>query len=394
LRERLLACLAEPARPGERTIGHRGAPLRYPEHTRESYLAAARLGATTVECDVTFTRDGALVCRHDACDLHRSTDILRTPLAARCSEPFQPALFEGGERVQPAGARCCTTDLTRDEFLSLRGRHDMVDEDARTVDDYLAGRPERSACRSTGTLLTHRQSIELLRSLGVGMAPELKAPAVSMPFDGLVLTDFADRLVAEYREASVPPERVRLQTFDPDVARHWIVSAPDFADRVVWLDGRYSVAAFDHRDLSRRAPEFRFFRGLGLRTIAPPMWMLVEAGEGEIEASAYARAAQAAGLELMTWTLERSGSLADGGGWYYQTLNGLNPLPGSDGPGLIGSESDQLRLTAFLFEEIGVTGIFTDWAATTALVDRCLANRPPPGQGGASAAAVPGPATD
>ena len=39
------------------SIGHRGAPLHYPEHTRESYEAAARQGAGIVECDVTFTQD-------------------------------------------------------------------------------------------------------------------------------------------------------------------------------------------------------------------------------------------------------------------------------------------------------------------------------------------------
>ena len=43
------------------------------------------------ECDVTFTKDGQLVCRHDQCDLHTKTDILATPLAAKCTQGFVPA---------------------------------------------------------------------------------------------------------------------------------------------------------------------------------------------------------------------------------------------------------------------------------------------------------------
>jgi len=46
------------------SIGHRGAALQFPEHTRESYVAAARMGAGILECDVTFTKDRELVCRH------------------------------------------------------------------------------------------------------------------------------------------------------------------------------------------------------------------------------------------------------------------------------------------------------------------------------------------
>lgn len=34
------------------SIGHRGACLQYPEHTKESYEAAAKQGAGIIECDV------------------------------------------------------------------------------------------------------------------------------------------------------------------------------------------------------------------------------------------------------------------------------------------------------------------------------------------------------
>lgn len=46
----------------------------------------------------------------------------------------------------------------------------------------------------------------------------------------------------------------------------------------------------------------------GMRIIAPPMWALVELNpHGEVVASEYAKLAKAAGLEIIAWTLERSG---------------------------------------------------------------------------------------
>ena len=57
------------------------------------------MGAGVVECDVTFTKDRQLVCRHSQCDLHTTTDILAVPeLAAKCSEPFTPADAAAGAR--------------------------------------------------------------------------------------------------------------------------------------------------------------------------------------------------------------------------------------------------------------------------------------------------------
>ena len=60
LKKTLQACNEGPFTRSTFSIGHRGAPLRYPEHTRESYLAAARQGAGALECDAVMTRDGTL----------------------------------------------------------------------------------------------------------------------------------------------------------------------------------------------------------------------------------------------------------------------------------------------------------------------------------------------
>ncbi|HEY7223366.1 MAG TPA: glycerophosphodiester phosphodiesterase family protein [Micromonosporaceae bacterium] len=47
-------------------FAHRGGAAALPEHTREAYRRAIEQGADGLECDVRLTRDGHLVCIHDA----------------------------------------------------------------------------------------------------------------------------------------------------------------------------------------------------------------------------------------------------------------------------------------------------------------------------------------
>jgi len=49
------------------------------ETSVQSYAAAARMGAGILECDMTFTKDKELVCRHSQCDLHTTTTFWRPP---------------------------------------------------------------------------------------------------------------------------------------------------------------------------------------------------------------------------------------------------------------------------------------------------------------------------
>src|ERR687896_419116 len=137
LKKRLLQCQNGPFRRSDFSIGHRGATLQFPEHTKESYEAAARMGAGIVECDVTFTKDKQLVCRHSQCDLHTTTNILTVPeLAAKCTQAFSPADSATGKK---ASAKCCTSDITLAEFRTLTAKMDGFNPDAKTPGEYQNG---------------------------------------------------------------------------------------------------------------------------------------------------------------------------------------------------------------------------------------------------------------
>lgn len=347
--------------PRDFSIGHRGAALQFPEHTVESYTAAARMGAGIVECDVTFTKDKELVCRHAQNDLHTTTNILVTPLAAKCTQPFVPAVLDAnGKVLTPAKAECRTSDITLAEFRTLRGKMDAFDPSARTPEQYLGGtalwRTDLYAGPTSGTLMTHAESIELFKKLGVKMTPELKSASVAMPFDGFTQQAYAQKMIDEYKRAGVNPRNVFPQSFNIDDVLYWVNHEAAFGKQAVYLDDANTVAELpDYNTLVR-------YKTQGINIWAPPIFALLAADNGKIVASQAAKDARAAGLGLITWSLERSGVLADGGnGFYYQTFDSA-----------VKTEGDMMTALHVLAKDVGVMGVFSDWPATTTFYANCM----------------------
>ena len=137
------------------------------------------------------------------------------------------------------------------------------------------------------------------------------------------------------------------------------------ANKADWLDGRWShldreKGEYDAGSTAIKPETMQEIADQGVEIIAPPMWMLVTAEGGKIVPSPYTEQARAAGLDIITWTLERSGPLGEGGGWYYQSITDL-----TDGDG------DMLALLDVLAKEVGVLGVFSDWPATTTFYANC-----------------------
>jgi glycerophosphoryl diester phosphodiesterase len=71
--------------------------------------------------------------------------------------------------------------------------------------------------------------------------------------------------------------------------------------------------------------------------------------------------AKVAGLEIITWTIERSGPLKNGGGWYYQSISDLTTNDGV-----------MYECIDALAQDVGVVGIFSDWPATVTYYANCM----------------------
>ena len=96
------------------------------------------MGAGVIECDIPFTKDKALVCRHAQNDLHTTTNILATPLAKKCAKGFTPHDLVANT---PASAECRTSDITLAEFKTLRGKMDAANTKIKTVVIYMQALP-------------------------------------------------------------------------------------------------------------------------------------------------------------------------------------------------------------------------------------------------------------
>lgn len=359
LKDKLLSCAAQEPSRSTFSIGHRGAPLMFPEHTVESNIAAAQMGAGILECDVTFTKDHELICRHAQNDLHTTTNILTTDLATTCISPFAPA-----DGDTPASAECRSSDITLAQFRTLQPKMDSFDKTALTA---AASQGGTASWRSTqysddATAMTHAESIDLFKSLGAKFTPELKSPSVEMPHDGFTMDDYAQKLIDEYKAAGIPAADVWAQSFDLEVVKYWIEHEPEFGKQAVYLDGRYNgETPLDPMDPASFSPSMQELADMGVNYIAPPMWFLVTEENGQIVPSTYAKQAKAAGLKLITWTLERSGPLSDGGGWYFQSVKPV-----------VQNASSYYQLLDVLAQDVEIEGIFSDWPATVTYYANCM----------------------
>lgn len=360
LKDRLSSCKNQLPSRSYFSIAHRGAPLFFPEHTAESFTAANLMGAGIFECDVTFTKDKKLVCRHAQNDLHSTTNILKTNLSKKCSRPFIPA-SENSDAV----ADCRTTDLTLEEFQTLKGKMDSFSPKAKTIDEYMDSTPSWRSdlyVNNGGTVLTHRQSIELIKSFGGKFIPELKRSIFPLPFDGFGHHDFAQALINEYKDLGVPPRDVFPQSFYlPDIL-YWIEHEPEFGKQAILLDdgsAKFGVDPQHPDDLNHRMHQL--YRA-GVRYIGSPIWILLTLNDdNEIIPSNYARAAKENNLKIIAWSLERDGPLISGGGWYHQSIKKV-----------LHDDSQVYLVLDVLAQKVGVSGVFSDWPATVTYYANCL----------------------
>jgi len=172
-------------------VAHRGASAYAPEHTAAAYTLAIEMGADFVEQDLAVTKDGMLICLHDA-SLERTTNV---------------------EEVFP----------DRSVSISLEGKTRR----AWVANDFTLAEIKRLDAGSwfdkkfaAEKILTFDEAVAIVRGKA-GMFPELKTPEIyegrNVDFEKLV-ADALDKHGLRGPKAD-PKTPIILQTFGQSSAR-------------------------------------------------------------------------------------------------------------------------------------------------------------------------------
>jgi glycerophosphoryl diester phosphodiesterase len=377
LKRKLQSCEDKPVRRTNFSIAHRGAPLQFPEHTKEAYAAGARMGAGIVECDVTFTSDGALVCRHAQNDLHTTTNILLSQYANRCIKPFAPATLDASGKVTKAAtAECRTSELTLDEFKSLNGKMDAANAAAVTAQQFQGGTAawRTDLYTGRGTLMTFAESIALNKKLGMKHTPELKAgdaKSIAAVFGSQ--ERYAQALIDELQANGVRPKDAWPQSFNPNDVLYWARNTSYGHQAVFLVDYNTTtdnINLFDTtgKQLLTRDEQNAFFKTLrraGVRIVAPSFNALLTVQGDRIVPSVLAKDLKSMGFDLISWSFERVDLRrgAAGVGSYYD----FDPTGAA-----IKKDSDMYKALDVLAKEVKLIGLFSDWPATVSYYASCM----------------------
>jgi len=337
-------------RPSDFVLGHRGAALQFPEHTDRSHDAATRMGAGVVECDINLTKDEQLICRHERCDLHLTTNVLMTPLASKCTKQFRPAIGN-----LPATAKCCTTDFTLSEIQTqMCGRMSSSNKHAKTPQQYISHTKSFQTelyAHDCPHIQSHKNFIDVVNANGGSFSPEYKM--LDYKFTKQYTRQmFLQQVLHDYN--STDPSRVYFQGFEWEDL-YYVAKTPlnTFA-----LDKNWIALTYTRHQL------LNYFHPLvdhGVTAIAPSISMLLEVDtENNLVPTLYAKVARELGLGIVAWTLERSDALSKGGGWYYSTLSQV-----------LRTDSDVIKVLDVLYEDVGIMAIWTDWPSVATFYANC-----------------------
>ncbi len=364
LKDRLTQCKSGPFYRTDFSIGHRGAALQFPEHSDAAYMAGARMGAGIVECDVTFTKDGELVCRHSECDLHTTTNIVATPLNAKCTTPWS------GPNSSP---QCCTSDLTLDEFKSLEAKMDASNPSAATAQGYLGGTASWRTDLYTGRahVVTFKESIALNQANGVKHTPELKSATHQDRIDAIFggQEQYAQQFADTMKNAGVKPQDTWPQSFNLEDIFYWIDHTQYGKQAAYLLDydtTKDDVIIQSPYDAMDRTEFLKMLKKRGVKVIAPSMPALLRVtSSGDIVPSPFAKDLKGMGFDIIAWTFERA-DLRQGAskaGYYYD----FDPTGVA-----IKKDSDMYKALDVLAKDVKILGIFSDWPATVTYYANCM----------------------
>ena len=195
-----------------------------------------------------------------------------------------------------------------------------------------------------------------------GAADDVTAQYAKYP-DGYTQEDYARQFIQTFINKGIDPARVWPQSFNPPDVYQWIKEFPAFGRQAVYLD-----ESGDTPDTYTTAvAAIPSIKAAGVNIIAPPFnYLLMEAGPNNqsIVPSEYAMAAKAAGLDIITWTFERSGPLTRvkaTGEYYYSSIEDAVHVDGQ-----------VYEVLDILVQQVGIKAIFSDWSSTVTYYANCF----------------------
>ena len=148
-----------------------------------------------------------------------------------------------------------------------------------------------------------------------------------------------------------------------------LLTITNLASRAVYL------VEFDTpADIAAGTTNLTTARAAGVNIISPALPMLLAPGgpnNKSIVPSNYAKAAKAAGFDIIAWTFERSGPLATVKARQEYYFNSIANITTYDG--------QYYEVLDVLVNQIGIIGLFSDWSATVTYFANCFGLKGPVG---------------
>ena len=263
----LLMTMSGSAQYSKKTnVAHRGASAYAPEHTLAAYQLAIDMGADYVEQDLAVTKDGVLICLHDA-SLERTTNVEQ--------------LFPDRVTTQTIEGKTRKAWLANDFTLAEIKRLDA----GSWFGNKFAGEK----------VPTFDEAIALIRGKA-GIFPELKTPEIyagrDVQFEAMVAAAL-DKNGLRGPKAD-PKTPVILQTFGRETARN--LAKMKIGVPVVWL--------IEYENRPKTAEEVRAWKGI-VQGFGPTKRIVSENPE-------FVKWAHAEGLTVTPYTFRESDVLKSG----------------------------------------------------------------------------------
>ena len=324
-------------------IAHRGASGYVPEHTLAGYFIAIQQGADYVEPDLVFTRDGALVVRHEN-EIGGTTDVASHPefAARKITKSVDGAPLTGW----------FTEDFTLAELKTLRARERLPElRKANTRYDGAFAIPtfeeflDLVDAANTQRAL-QAQAAGLPPPPRIGIYPETKHPSyfakAGFEFDKPMLEALTRH---GYSKRSDP---CWIQSFEVGNLKALRKKTDLPLVQLIEPSGQ----PFDFRLSGDQRSYSDLLSDAGLKeiagyadAIAPHKWMVVQFKDGMVTDTGLAQRARAAGLGVHIWTLRAENEF-------------LPPdLRSSGDPAARGDLGKEIR--ALL--DAGISGMFSDY---------------------------------